>query len=78
LKIINANLSAQIKYGSHHNFLKKCCLQLHPSVEEIMVKNYLTRRDELPRITFTHILSDGKEIKVNLYVEKLIAREIVD
>jgi hypothetical protein len=49
----------------------------HPSVEEIMVKNYLTRRDE-SRITFTHILSDGKEIKVNLYVEKLIKREIVD
>jgi PAS domain S-box-containing protein len=72
LKIINANLSAQIKYGlSHHNFLKMLFTQLHPSVEEIMVKNYLTRRDELPRNNFTHILSDGKEIKVNLYVREI-------
>jgi PAS domain S-box-containing protein len=72
LKVLNANLSAQLKYGlSQHNFLKMFFTQLHPSGEESMVKNYLTMREESPRNNFTHLLSDGKEIKVNLYVREI-------
>ena len=72
LKIINANLSAQIKYGlSYNNFLKMVFTQLHPSIEETSVKKYLTMKEESPRNNFTHVLSDGKEIKVNLYVREI-------
>ncbi|MBC5841888.1 response regulator [Flavobacterium sp. F-380] len=73
LKILNANLAAQLKYGlSHHNFLKMHFTQLHPSVEEQMVRNNLIKRDkEFPRNNFTHILSDGKEINVNIYFREI-------
>lgn len=73
LKILNANLSAQIKYGlSHHSFLKMQFTQLHPSSEELLVKNNLINREqELLRNNFTHILSDGKQIKVNIYFREI-------
>ncbi|MBU0942066.1 MAG: response regulator [Flavobacteriaceae bacterium] len=73
LKILNANLAAQLKYGlSHHNFLKMHFTQLHPSAEEQMVRNNLIKRDkEFPRNNFTHILSDGKEINVNIYFREI-------
>jgi PAS domain S-box-containing protein len=73
LKILNANLAAQLKYGlSHNNFLKMQFTQLHPSNEEQMIKNNLIKRDkELLRNNFTHILSDGKEINVNIYYREI-------
>lgn len=73
LKILNANLAAQIKYGlSQHDFLKMTFLQLHPADEENLIKkNLRSKEDDSTRNNFTHLLGDGKKIKVNIYCTEI-------
>jgi len=73
LRILNANIAAQKKYGfSLHDFRKMSFLQLHPKEEEELIKHkFFSKGDELNRSHFTHFLSGGKEIKVDIYFKKI-------
>jgi PAS domain S-box-containing protein len=73
LKIRNANIAAQIKYGyTLDDFLKMSFLQLHPEDEEQFIQNKLiSKEEELSPNHFTHFLSGGKEIKVDIYSRKI-------
>ena len=68
LKILNANIAAQIKYGFYlDDFLKMSFIQLHPKEEEQLIRdNLISREDESISNYFTHLLSDGSEIKVDI------------
>ncbi len=69
LKIINANIAAQKKYGyTISDFLEMSFFQLHPQEELHCIQQKLTSEgDDLNNNQFTHFLNDGKIIKVNLY-----------
>jgi response regulator of citrate/malate metabolism len=73
LRILNANIAAQKKYGvSLHDFRKMSFLQLHPKEEEELIKHkFFSKGDELNRSHFTHFLRGGKEIKVDIYFKKI-------
>jgi PAS domain S-box-containing protein len=72
-KIINANIAAQKKYGySLDDFLKMSFTQFHPEEEKQLIENKFTsEEDEISNNHFTHFLSDGKEIKVEVYLRKI-------
>ncbi len=73
LRILNANIAAQKKYGfSLVEFLKMSFNQLHPKDEEPLIKHKFISKDiEFTRNQFTHFLSDGKEIKVEIYFSEI-------
>ncbi|MBA2611158.1 MAG: response regulator [Bacteroidetes bacterium] len=73
LRILNANIAAQKKYGfSLDDFLKMTFIQLHPKEEEQAIKQKLiSKDDESTGSHFTHFLNDGKEIKVDIYFRKI-------
>ncbi len=73
LKILNANMAAQTKYGySLDEFLDMSFTDLHPKTEREVVKHKLISRDiKLNSDHFTHQLSNGKEIKVDIYSRKI-------
>ena len=73
LRIINANNAAQKKYGfSSDDFLKMSFTQLHPPEEEQTIKNkFISREDDSSISHFTHFLSDGKKIKVEIYFKEI-------
>ena len=68
-KIINANIAAQQKYGySLDDFLKMSFSQLHPQEEKQRIEHKFTSKDaEVEKNHFTHFLSNGEEIKVDIY-----------
>lgn len=69
LNIINANFSAIQKYGYPLNKLNEMSfLQFHPKEEAELVKvKITTKQNHINNQHFTHILKDGKEIKVDIY-----------
>ncbi len=73
LKILNANNSAQKKYGySLDDFQKMIFTQLHPKEEEELIKHQLiSNEDELNRNHFTHLISTGEKISVNIYFREI-------
>ena len=73
LRILHANISAQNKYGySLDDFKKMSFTHLHPQKEEQTIKDKLiSKEDELNRNHFTHILSSGKEIQVDIYFKEI-------
>lgn len=73
LKILNANIAAQKKYGlSLDALMKMSFTQLHPQEERPQIKQKLISKDvDLKKNHFTHLLSDGTEIKVDLYVREI-------
>jgi PAS domain S-box-containing protein len=68
-KILNANIAAQIKYGyTLDAFLKMSFTKLHPTPEiSLILKKLKSDSVGLKQHDFTHILFDGKEIKVTIY-----------
>jgi PAS domain S-box-containing protein len=72
-KIINANIAAQQTYGySLDDFLKMSFIQLHPQEEKQRVEHKFTSKDdEIEKNYFTHLLSDGKEIKIEIYFREI-------
>lgn len=73
LKILNANKAAQNKYGySLDEFLSMSFTDLHPEKEVLVIEQKLASDgEELVRYPFTHSLSDGKEIKVDIYSKSI-------
>ncbi len=73
LRILNANIAAQKKYGySLDDFLKMSFTQLHPKEEEQLIQHKLfSKEDAGTKYYFTHFLSDGVEIKVDICVEEI-------
>ncbi|WP_044404155.1 response regulator [Lacinutrix sp. Hel_I_90] len=73
LNIINANLAAQNKYGlSLSDFQKLSFVELHPKEEQQHIKNKLISKEEpFNNKHFTHLLSDGKEIKVEICFQEI-------
>lgn len=69
LRILNANIAAQKKYGyTLEAFLGMTFTELHPAHEINSIRKKL-KSDAviMRRYDFTHILFDGKEIKVAIY-----------
>lgn len=73
LKILNANIAAQKKYGfSLEALLTMSFIQLHPQEERPLIKQKLISKDvDLKKHHFTHLLKNGTEIKVDLYVREI-------
>lgn len=73
LKILNANIAAQNKYGfSLNDFRNMSFTELHPQEEEQLIKNRLIgKADEQAKEHFTHQLSNGIEIKVNIFFKEI-------
>ena len=73
LKILNANNAAQKKYGfSLVDFQKMLFTQLHPKEEEEFIRHQLiSNEDEYNRNHFTHFLSTGEKISVNIYFREI-------
>lgn len=73
LNILNANIAAQIKYKhSLKDFLKMSFMDLHPIKEAHLIKNKLnSKENECDIKTFTHLLSDGQETKVDIYFQDI-------
>lgn len=69
LRILNANIAAQKKYGySLNQFLTMSFTDLHPPEEVPVITQKLTSDgEELHKYDFTHYLADSKEIKVDIY-----------
>ncbi|TXD84095.1 response regulator [Subsaximicrobium wynnwilliamsii] len=76
LKIRNANDAAQKKYGySLTQFLEMSFTQLFPIEEEELIKHKLISQEyELNSDHFTHFLSNGEEIKVDIYFREINGR----
>jgi PAS domain S-box-containing protein len=72
-KILHANIAAQKTYGySLDDFLNMSFIQLHPKEEEQLIVNKFTSNEEhFSGNQFSHILSDGKEIKVEIYFKEI-------
>lgn len=77
LNILTANIAAQKKYGySLIDFQKQSFITLHPEEEQQLIKNKLSLLAEKnDNKHFTHILADGKEIKVDIYFQELTTKE---
>lgn len=75
LKILNANNAAQNKYEfSLEDFQKMLFTQLHPKEEgELIQQKLISNEVKFTRNHFTHYLSNGKEIKVDIYFKELIS-----
>jgi PAS domain S-box-containing protein len=73
LKILNANIAAQKTYGiSIEDFLGMSFTQLHAEEEKQRIKNkFIAKEHELNDRHFTHLQSDGTEIKVDLYFQEI-------
>jgi PAS domain S-box-containing protein len=73
LKILNANEAAQKKYGFFlDEFLKLSFTQLHPDEEEdSIIQNFNEKSKASTGGPFTHYLSNGNEIKVELYFQEI-------
>jgi len=73
LIISNANLAAQNKYGySLDDFIGMSFTQLHPKEEEDLIKNRLNCGGiKLSNAHFNHLLSDGTEIKVDIFSSEI-------
>ncbi|NEN22147.1 response regulator [Cryomorpha ignava] len=74
LEILNANIAAQKIYGiTLDDFLKMAFTQLHPKEERKIIMQTLISKEEeeFTKNHFTHFLSDGKEIKVDIYFRKI-------
>jgi PAS domain S-box-containing protein len=71
--IIHANIAAQKKYGySMDDFSQMSFTQLHPKGEKELIAHKLTsNHDEFSSNQFTHLLSNGKEIKVEIYFREI-------
>lgn len=69
LDILNANFSAIEKYGYPLDTLKEMSfLQFHPKAESELIKQKLAfKKNDSNNLHYTHILHDGKEIKVAIY-----------
>jgi PAS domain S-box-containing protein len=72
-KILHANIAAQKRYGhSLDDFLNMSFMQLHPKEEEQLIVNKFTSKEEhFSANQFSHFLSDGKEIKVEIYFKEI-------
>lgn len=74
LKLLNANFAAIAKYGySLDELLEKSFLDFHPKDEIPYIEQKLLS-NEVNAITnhFTHILKNGKNIKVEIYFSQII------
>jgi PAS domain S-box-containing protein len=73
LQILSANIAAQKKYGfSLDDFIKMSFIQLHPKEEEQLIKYKFTSKEEkIFKNNFTHLLSDGQEIKVDVHFKEI-------
>lgn len=72
LKILNANIAAQKKYGFLlEDFLKMSFTQLHDTEEENLINQEFNSNEKLVKTNFTHYLSNGNAIRVNLYFSKI-------
>ncbi len=73
LKILNANIAAQVKYGfSLDDFKQMTFPQLHPKEEKPIIEHKLiTKEEQYTKTHFLHSLSDGNEIKVNIYFREI-------
>jgi PAS domain S-box-containing protein len=71
--IIHANIAAQKKYGySLDDFLKMSFTQLHPKMEKQLIEDkFNSKQEEEVKNQFTHLLSDGKEIDVEIYFREI-------
>ena len=71
LKILHANLAAQTKYGyALYDFLNMSFPELHPAEEEQIIKHKLISQQDT-NTHFTHFLSSGKKIKVDVYFKEI-------
>jgi PAS domain S-box-containing protein len=73
LRILNANMAAQKKYGyTLEAFLDMTFNQLHPSEENQLIKNSLISEEgNFAKRHFTHLLSNDNEIKVEIYCREI-------
>jgi PAS domain S-box-containing protein len=73
LQILHANIAAQKKYGFLlDDFLKMTFDQLHPEEEEALIaKKFTSKEEALNSKYFTHFLSNGNEIHVDIYFRKI-------
>ncbi|QJP35490.1 response regulator [Nonlabens sp. Ci31] len=73
LKVLNANIAAQTTYGiSIDDFLNMSFTQLHTVEEKQRIKNkFLSKERDVNDEHFTHLLSDGTEIKVDVYFQEI-------
>jgi PAS domain S-box-containing protein len=71
--IIHANIAAKKKYGySMDDFSQMSFTQLHPKGEKELIAHKLTsKHDEFSSNQFTHLLRNGKEIKVEINFRKI-------
>lgn len=72
LKILNANIAAQNNYNlSLNDLLEMSFTQFHPEEEIERIQHKLISKD-VNRCNkhFTHLLNDGKKIKVDIYVRE--------
>jgi len=72
-KIIHANIAAQNKYGySMDDFLKMSFTQLHPKEEKELIEHkFSSNKDEFSSNQFTHFLSNGHAINVEINHRKI-------
>mgnify|MGYP001028437756 CR=1 FL=1 len=71
--ILHANLAAQKKYGFELNdFQKMIFTQLHPTEEEGQIKDKLKNNGDKGITHFTHYLSNGEEIKIDINLGEII------
>lgn len=73
LKILNANMAAQIKYGySLNDFLDMTFTDLHPIEEEELIKlNLSEHKKAIKKNHFTHKMRDGTTIKVDIHFRNI-------
>ncbi len=76
LRILNANIAAQKKYGtSLDEFLNMNFTQFHPKEERHLIEQKLnSNEEEFTKNHFTHLLSNGEEIKVEIYFRAIKSR----
>jgi PAS domain S-box-containing protein len=73
LEILNVNLATQKKYGIQiDNLIGMSFTQLHPKEEQNLINDKFKRNGfhSISRY-FTHILGDGKEIKVEIHFQEV-------
>jgi CheY-like chemotaxis protein len=75
LKILNANIAAQTKYGiSVDDFLGSSFTRLHKVEEKHRIKKMLISKENVINDKhFTHLLHNDTEIKVDLYFQEIKA-----
>lgn len=73
LKFLNANFAAVKKYGyTLEEFLDKSLFDIHPPNEiQAIEQRFKTKEFSVSKNSFTHILNNGEEIKVEMHLSQM-------